>query len=134
MTFIGSAVINDTIFQNRWDMVSLNIKDGMPPADLAVANLITEIEYYNKTQERVIKVVHGYGSHGKGGEIKKLLHEKLKELTQKKAILGFIKGEAFGSFDKLCILAKELSPELLISPEYNFNSGITIIILNEKEN
>ena len=117
-----------------WDMVSVNIKEGMPPADLAVANLLTEIEYYSKTSERIIKVVHGYGSKGRGGEIKKLLHEKLKELTQKKEILGFVKGEALGSFDELSALAKKLAPELIINPEFNFNGGITIIILNDKEN
>ena len=115
-------------------MVSVNIKEGMPPADLAVANLLTEIEYYSKTSERIIKVVHGYGSKGRGGEIKKLLHEKLKELTQKKEILGFVKGEALGSFDELSALAKKLAPELIINPEFNFNGGITIIILNDKEN
>ena len=114
-------------------MVSINIKQDMPPADLAVANLITEIEYYNKTNERIIKVVHGYGSHGTGGEIKKLLHEKLNELTRKKVILGFIKGESFGSFDNLSNLAKKLAPELILNPEFNFNGGITIIVLNEKE-
>lgn len=114
-------------------MVSINIKKDMPPADLAVANLVTEIEYYCKTDERVIKVVHGYGSHGTGGEIKKLLHEKLQELVRKKVILGFVKGEAFGSFDNLSVLAKKLAPELILNPEFNFNGGITIVILNEKD-
>lgn len=114
-------------------MVSINIKQDMPPADLAVANLITEIEYYNKTSERVIKVVHGHGSHGTGGEIKKLLHKKLNELTRKKNILGFIKGESFGSFNPLCTLAKKLAPELILNSELNFNGGVTIVVLNEKE-
>lgn len=113
-------------------MVSINIKEDMPPADLAVANLITQIEYYNNTPERVVKVVHGYGSNGVGGEIKKLLHLKLKELENKKNILGFVKGEAFGSFSPLSNLARKLAPELCIAQDMNLNGGITIIILNEK--
>ena len=53
----------------------------MPLADVAVAMLDAEIRYYIKTRERVLKVIHGYGSHGMGGEIKKLVHLYLKDLN-----------------------------------------------------
>ncbi len=114
-------------------MVCINIKEDMPPADLAVANLVTEIEYYSKTQERVIKVIHGHGASGVGGEIKRLLHLKLNELTHKKIIKGFIKGEELGSFSQLSQEVKKLAPEIMINSEFNFNGGISLIILNEKK-
>lgn len=49
----------------------INIKSNMPPAYLASVNLEIEIERLTKSDTKLIKVIHGYGSHGVGGEIKK---------------------------------------------------------------
>ena len=44
------------------EIVTLNIKSEFPPADVAVANLLIEIERLANTEVGAIKVIHGYGS------------------------------------------------------------------------
>ena len=111
----------------------LNIKQDMPPADVAVANLEIEIEALTGSEYGLIKVIHGYGSHGKGGEIKSLLHDRLKTLKKSGKILDFVAGEKFGDavieqFD----IVKNF-PELLLSPDVRcYNSGITLVFLKNR--
>ena len=111
-------------------MVEINIKKDMPPSDVAVAMLDAEIKYYVNTQEKVLKVIHGYGSHGMGGEIKKLVHLYLKDLKAKNVIKGFIKGECFGETNELFAYACSVCPELILDSDVqNYNSGLTIVLL-----
>ncbi|MBQ7307612.1 MAG: hypothetical protein IJW82_03695, partial [Clostridia bacterium] len=67
----------DTILINTEKIKTINIKQDSPPADIAVFNLSKEIIYAKKTGIEVLKVIHGYGSHGKGGEIKKMVKKYL---------------------------------------------------------
>lgn len=109
---------------------TINIKEGFPPSDVAVANLEIEIEALTSSQTKVLKVVHGYGSHGIGGEIKKLTHLRLAELKKQKKILDFIPGERFGEEQKNSSFILNNFPELILDNDLkNYNSGITIIFL-----
>ena len=52
----------------------INIKDDHPPVDIAVSRALNEIECSAPQKEPFLKIIHGYGSGGTGGEIKKQLH------------------------------------------------------------
>ena len=109
---------------------TLNIKEDMPPADVAVCQLELEIEAYKNSDIGALKVIHGYGSHGKGGEIKKLLGKKLEEWKKQGKILDYIKGEQFSSLaiNKHNIAVKY--PQLLLDSDLkNYNNGITVLLL-----
>ena len=109
---------------------TLNIKEGFPPSDVAVANLEIAIDVFMKSDTRLIKVVHGYGSHGVGGEIKKLAHERLQILKKHKKILDFIPGEKFGEEQKSGEFIVNNFPELILDADLkNYNSGITLVFL-----
>lgn len=111
---------------------TINIKEGFPPSDVAVANMEIEIEALSKTETKALKVVHGYGSHGVGGEIKRLAHKRLAELKKKKVIFDFIPGEHFGELQKNSYYIFENFPEFLIDSDLqNYNSGVTVVILKE---
>lgn len=111
-------------------IITLNIKDGFPPSDVAVANMEIEIEAMTKTQTKVIKLIHGYGSHGVGGEIKKLAHSRLAHLKKQNKILDFIPGEKFGESVKHSEYIMTNFPELILDADLkNYNSGITLIFL-----
>lgn len=108
----------------------LNVKKDMPPADVAVANLEIEIEALTNTEYGLIKVIHGYGSHGKGGEIRSQVRERLKQLKKSKKILDYIEGEKFGrqAIDKFDIVKN--FPQLILQNDIkNYNNGITLVIL-----
>ena len=112
---------------------TINIKENFPPADLAVANMEIAIDMYNKTDTRVMKIIHGYGSHGKGGEIKRNVKIKLEQLKKQHKISDYIAGEHFGETEKSSDYIIENFPELLIDTDLkNYNSGITLIFLKDK--
>ena len=110
---------------------TINLKQDFPPSDVAVANMEIAIEAFSKTDTRLLKVIHGYGSHGVGGEIKKLAHKRLAELKKQKKILDYIPGEKFGEEQKHSDFIFQNFPELLVDLDLkNYNSGVTLIFLN----
>ena len=113
---------------------TINIKEDFPPADVAVANMEIEIENLAGSEVLALKVIHGYGSHGVGGEIKKQAIVKLKELRNKQKILNFIPGEQFGISVSKDKYLRDNIPELFADPELYFpNSGITVVLLKKKD-
>ena len=111
----------------------LNIKQDFPPADVAVALLENEIEALYNTEYGAVKIIHGYGSHGKGGEIKRLLRIRLKQLKAQKKIFDFVEGEKWGkeAVEKFNIV--ENFPDLILKSDINcYNNGITIVFLNKQ--
>ena len=114
---------------------TINIKEGFPPADVAVANMEIELEAHSFAGTKAVKVIHGYGSHGVGGEIKKLAHKKLLELKKLKKILDFVPAEHFGELEKNSDFILNNFPELILDADLkNYNSGITIVFLNNTKN
>lgn len=110
----------------------INIKDDHPPVDIAVSRALSEIECSALQKEPFLKIIHGYGSGGTGGEIKKQLHLELNNLKKSKKIFDYIKGEAFHSKHPLYENAIKVSPELVLDPDLvNLNSGITLIIIDK---
>ncbi|MGN1227733.1 MAG: hypothetical protein ACI4TX_03725 [Christensenellales bacterium] len=112
----------------------INIKDDFPPVDVAVALVENEIEVNKKFGDCIIKIVHGYGSHGVGGAIRIGVREKLNELKRKHLICDYIKGERFtASVVQSLKINQSLIDELLMDSNINsFNSGITVIIIKDK--
>ena len=111
---------------------TINIKEGFPPSDVAVANMEIAIDAYKNTDTKVLKVIHGYGSHGVGGEIKKLARERLGLLKKQKKIKDFISGEMFGQEQKSSYYFVENFPELILDSDLkNYNSGITLVFLKD---
>jgi len=70
-----------------------DIKSSMPTVFVAMTMLENAIRF-SKGKERIIKIIHGYGSTGKGGAIKTATLEFLHDKKQKGEILTFIPGEA----------------------------------------
>ena len=109
---------------------TINIKQDNPPADVAVANLIQEINLAKLSHEGAIKVIHGYGSHGVGGLIKQQAHSALKDLRHKKLILDYIPGEQFSPNNKYYKKLIETYPELILDKDlYPPNSGVTLVLI-----
>lgn len=74
-------------------MKTLNIELGFPSqkeARLKLDNYIKKLDNSNK----IIKVIHGYGSTGVGGSIKKMVHSYLKRIKSEGIIKDFLPGEA----------------------------------------
>jgi len=108
---------------------TINLKENQPTVALALAMLEIEIEVARREGVTAVKVIHGYGSHGVGGEIKKALSLWLVEKKRSKFIRDFVKGEQWQSSSSAEKI-KKLCPEVLGDTElYYINPGISVILI-----
>lgn len=107
---------------------TINIKQNQQTVAEAIANLEIEIKVCKAEGIYVLKVIHGYGSSGVGGEIKReLKHWKLSAIS-KKQIIAFLPGEKLSDSNELYQKMKEICPELLGDFElYRTNPGLSLI-------
>lgn len=108
----------------------VNIKTNNPPADVAVFDMSVAINDAKAKGVRALIIVHGYGSHGKGGLIKKMAVDYLATAQRKKEITLFVKGEKWSDLNPEKIRACEICPELILNSQLsNMNSGVSVVIL-----
>lgn len=107
----------------------INLKKDSPTVELALSILEIEVEVARREGIVALKIIHGYGSHGVGGEIKRALPFWLSRAKKRNFIRDFVKGEQWTASEKADKF-KRLCPELLGDPELYFaNAGVTIILL-----
>lgn len=109
----------------------LNIESDFLTSKEALSKVLTELETLSIGKiTKVLEVVHGYGSSGKGGVIKKQLQILLPTLVKQNKILDFIAGEKFSPQNSKYKNYTKLYPELILDSNLrNLNPGITIIFL-----
>lgn len=108
----------------------LNVKEGNNSFEYAIYLLDCEIEEAKILHDRVIILIHGYGSHGTGGVIKDNLREYLIEAKRHKKIKNFVKGEEWSHQNPTVAQACAENPELILHEQLQgFNSGVTVVII-----
>lgn len=108
----------------------IDVKSEMQTCLMAVAELEAEIDACKLGGYSVLKVIHGYGSHGVGGAIKKAVHKKLKEMKKQKLISDFLPCEKWSQINPLREKAISYSSELLADSDLMMlNSGVTIVLI-----
>ena len=113
-------------------MKVINIKEHMPDSDYAIHLLDEAIHDNVILGEKVIVVVHGYGSHGVGGVIKNSVVQHLQKLRREGKIIDFVQGEHWGDSNELKSQLCTLCPELILSSQlYSQNSGVTVVWLQK---
>lgn len=79
-------------------MHEINLEKEMPTAKQAMAELKYRLKIANKKE--IIRIIHGYGSTGKGGKIKSECHKFLFREKEKGNIKTVIIGENFNIFNE----------------------------------
>ncbi len=109
-------------------VAELRIKDGMPTADEARRRLVAELEVARQRGIRVLKLIHGYGSHGIGGKLRRALRASLEQHRAAGAVGRVVAGEAWSIFDETSRSLLESYPELRNDPDVERgNAGITFV-------
>ena len=72
----------------------VNLEQGMPYVADAVKRLTFEVHHSKSMGCTVLKIIHGYGSSGKGGKIRIAARERLDFLQKKNEIRGYITGRS----------------------------------------
>lgn len=104
-------------------MKTINLELGMPYVDEAMDRLDKGIKDAKASGENIIKIIHGYGSHGKGGAIREACRESL---SNNKNIKKIVYGEDFKILNKNAYDMKTKEPSLEELFHMN-NKGVTII-------
>ena len=109
---------------------TFNVEAGMPNLDEARRRVIEEIRQAKREGVRVLKVIHGYGSSGKGGKLNFGLRKSFALRKKEGVIKDFIAGEDFTIFNPVVLALLEAVPELRSDPDLgNTNEGVTVLWL-----
>ena len=110
------------------NVIEINIKSLNQTTNLALGEFLVELDRAKFAGVKILKVITGYGSHGKGGEIKRELDKLLHKLKRENKITDYFKGETI-SRENLTFLNK-ICPELILDTEITgYNSGVTLVVV-----
>ncbi len=108
----------------------VNLEAGMPTVEVARGRLNNALQVARMQGDRVVKIIHGYGSSGRGGAIKADVQRALAEKQRTGAIKGYVKGEDFSPFSATSRQLTARCPDLTKDRDYSRgNDGITIVLL-----
>jgi hypothetical protein len=114
----------------RLTVKNINLKSGMPSVQEALQRLSRELARARNEKISLLKVIHGYGSSGKGGDIRIAAQKHLLELVQDGQIRGCIFGENWSKSDEQTWRLLQSQPALKTDPDLGRgNRGITIVVL-----
>ena len=109
---------------------TLNIKGDMPLVEEALNRLRIGLQEMRAGGVKAVRLIHGYGSTGRGGKIRPAVREELASMKRKGYIKDFIPGEDFGPMDAASRKLAEQCRDIPRDPDYGgINHGITIVIL-----
>lgn len=108
----------------------VNLERGMPTVAKAMQRLDTELETAHRQGYRVVTLIHGYGSSGKGGAIKNEVHRQLQYYKHQGRINDVVAGENFSSRSGAGRQLLRRFPTLSTHSDLNkTNLGITLVVL-----
>ncbi len=109
---------------------TFNVEAGLPTLDDARRLVIAQIKQAKRDGARVLKVIHGYGSSGKGGALCVGLRKSFGLRKMEGVIKHFIEGEDFSIFNPTTLDLLEAVPEVRGDPDLGTtNEGVTILWL-----
>jgi hypothetical protein len=106
------------------------VKDGMPSIEQARARLASEIAIAKQSGLKILKIVHGYGSTGVGGDLRFALQATLRQMSANKEIRDCIYGENWRKSDERTWELLKQMPELKGDSDLGKgNKGMTVVLL-----
>ncbi len=108
----------------------VNIEAGLPTVEQARQLLLVAVKESKQTGVKALKIIHGYGSTGKGGALRGALRTSLLRRKKEGLVTRVIFGERWSVFEDDTRYAIEHCPELRNDRDLNrSNEGITIAML-----
>ena len=108
----------------------VDIEAGMPTVDIGTKKLYLEIVTARKQCVKVLKVIHGYGSSGVGGRLKKGILEYLAVKKKEGFIKDYVPGDSWDIFNSSARDIITQFSELKNDRDLGrCNPGITIVLL-----
>ena len=134
---LSRCVFCDTALKDSTDTIVkpgimhriVNLEYGRPVVASALKRMHNELEQAKIDGVRVVTLIHGYGSSGKGGRIRVECRKSLDYLRQKNILKDVVHGEVFyrrSGFGK-SLVRQYPQLEQLCKSDFN-NPGITVVV------
>jgi hypothetical protein len=118
------------MFEGSSAIKTVNLKSDMPLVREALQRMDRELALARHEKASLLKLVHGYGSTGAGGDIRIAVQKRLLEMVQAGQIRGCIFGENWSKSDEAAWKVLQSRPELKSDSDLGRrNRGITIVLL-----
>ena len=102
----------------------------MPSVHEALQRLDREVALARQQKHSLVKVIHGYGSTGAGGDIRIAVQRRLHDLVEASQIRGCIFGENWSKTEEATWRLLQAQSELKSDSDLGRrNQGITIVLL-----
>lgn len=109
---------------------TVNLKSDMPPVHEALHRLDRELATARQQKLTLLKVIHGYGSKGTGGDIRIAVQAHLQGLIREGQIRGCVYGENWSRSDEVTWKLLQSNPAIKDDEHLGRkNKGITIVLL-----
>jgi len=108
----------------------INLEQEMPTVPLALSRLNDALRTARAERFAAVKIIHGYGSSGKGGAIRVAVQADLTQRARAGELRAFIAGEEWRISDERSWALLQRCPEL--KPDTDLgrgNKGISIVVL-----
>jgi DNA-nicking Smr family endonuclease len=111
-------------------MKTINLEEGRPSSASASSRLLDHLRLAREEKCPAVKVIHGYGSHGVGGEIRTAIQAMLACMSQDGEIQAFVAGEDWRISDETTWRLIQRHRELKQDRDLGKgNRGISIVVL-----
>ena len=109
---------------------TVNLEKGMPLVEQALHRMRAELQTSRMMGCRVVTFIHGYGSSGTGGAIRREVRLQLDYMLTKHEIKEVLPGELFLKKHGQCRQLLSRFPFLTRHVDYNrANPGVTLVVL-----
>ena len=108
----------------------LNLEESMPTVEEAIRRMILGFQEMRVSGVKLVRLIHGYGSTGRGGKIRVGVRKELEAMTASRRIRGFVTGGKLSPYSAESRNLADRFPEVVHDRDYGkCNQGITIVIL-----
>ena len=107
----------------------VNLELGRPSADETLRRLEHELAAKRHLRAKAMKIIHGYGSSGKGGRIRTASRKYLRAAQEQGRIYAVLPGERLTIFDEEARRLMARCPALRDDCDRErYNCGVTFVI------
>jgi hypothetical protein len=107
-----------------------NLERGRPTANAALLCLDFELAKARRAGAVVLKIIHGYGSTGRGGVLREVVQAALRRMVQQKQVRAFVAGEDWRISNEVAWEMQQSVPELKRDRDMGRgNLGISLVLL-----
>ena len=129
--YCGSAVTGKLNQPGPVRQRLINLERGLPTVEQALRRLDTELESCRLQGYRILTLIHGYGSSGKGGAIRDAVRRQLRYYKHRGRINTVVTGEEFSSRTGAGRQLLRRFPVLGRHTDLNrANPGVTLVVVS----